>query len=105
MVKVTYGSTFNIIVDGSEPVDRDEVVRKCRKWLKAKFAVLRRVVLRRSGGVEPSVVVERFIESDGDSGLDDYKVFVMNGITVSRSCARGAPRPRTTRTATTWIGT
>lgn len=83
VVKVTHGSTFNIIVDGSEPVDRDEVVRKCRKWLKAKFLpCYGEWFYGRSGGVEPSVVVERFIESDGDNGLDDYKVFVMNGKAV-----------------------
>ena len=83
VVKVTHGSTFNIIVDGSESVDRDEVVRKCRQWLKAKFLpCYGEWFYGRSGGVEPSVVVEKFIESDGDNGLDDYKVFVMNGRAV-----------------------
>ena len=80
VVKVTHGSTFNVIVDGSEPVDRDEVVRKCRKWLKAKFLpCYGEWFYGRSGGVEPSVIVEKYIEPDGAGGLDDYKVFVMNG--------------------------
>lgn len=36
----------------------------------------------RSGGVEPSVIVERYLEADSEGGLDDYKVFVMNGKAV-----------------------
>ena len=83
VVKVTHGSTFNVIVDGTEPVDRHEVVAKCRKWLKAKFLpCYGEWFYGRSGGVEPSIVVERFIESELGCGLDDYKVFVMNGKAV-----------------------
>lgn len=83
VVKVTHGSTFNVIVDGTKLVDREEVVAKCHKWLNTKFLpCYGEWFYGRSGGVEPSVVVERFIESDGDNGLDDYKVFVMNGKAV-----------------------
>lgn len=83
VVKVTHGSTFNIIVDGTEPVNREDIVRKCRKWLKTKFLpCYGEWFYGRSGGVEPSVIVEKYIESNGDSGLDDYKVFVMNGKAV-----------------------
>lgn len=83
VVKVTHGSTFNVIVNGKESVNRDEVVRKCHQWLKAKFLpCYGEWFYGRSGGVEPSVVVEKFIESDGNNGLDDYKVFVMNGKAV-----------------------
>lgn len=83
VVKVTHGSTFNVIVDGSEPVDREAAVAKCRKWLDAKFLpCYGEWFYGRSGGVEPSIVVERFLESDGGNGLDDYKLFVMNGKVV-----------------------
>ena len=83
VVKVTHGSTFNVIVDGAKPVDRDEVVAKCRKWLKAKFLpCYGEWFYGRTGRVEPSIVVERFIESEDNCGLDDYKVFVMNGRAV-----------------------
>lgn len=83
VVKVTHGSTFNVIVDGSKPVDREKIVAKCRKWLKAKFLpCYGEWFYGRSGGVEPSVIVEEYIEADGENGLDDYKVFVMNGKAV-----------------------
>lgn len=80
VVKVTHGSTFNIIIDGNSLADRNEIVRKCRKWLGAKFLpCYGEWFYGRSGGIEPKVVVEKYIESDSDCGLDDYKVFVMNG--------------------------
>ena len=83
VVKVTHGSTFNVIVDGNKPVNRDEIIRKCHKWLRAKFLpCYGEWFYGRSGGVKPSVIVERFIDSGGKSGLDDYKVFVMNGKAV-----------------------
>ena len=68
VVKVTHGSTFNVIVNGSESVNRDEVVRKCRQWLKAKFL--------------PCYGEWFYGRTDGNNGLDDYKVFVMNGKAV-----------------------
>ena len=83
VVKVTHGSTFNVIVNGNKSVDREEIVHKCRKWLRAKFLpCYGEWFYGRSGGVEPSVIVERYIESNDSDGLDDYKVFVMNGKAV-----------------------
>lgn len=77
VVKVTHGSTFNIIVDDSKLVDRDEVVAKCRKWLKAKFLTCYGEWFY---GVErPRVIVERYLENEGKGQLYDYKVFCFNG--------------------------
>ena len=77
VVKVTHGSTFNIIVDGTRPVDREGVVAKCRKWLKAKFLPCYGEWFY---GVErPRVIVERYLENEDKSQLYDYKVFCFNG--------------------------
>ena len=77
VVKVTHGSTFNIIVDGMRPVDREEVVDKCRKWLHAKFLACYGEWFY---GVErPRVVVEKYLENEGKGQLYDYKVFCFNG--------------------------
>lgn len=78
VIKVTHGSTFNIIQDGSKKIREKEVVEKCNQWLQAKF-------LRCYGewfyGIErPRVIVEDFIESQDDEQLRDYKVFCFNGI-------------------------
>lgn len=80
VVKVTHGSTFNVIVDGTHPVDRDSIRGKCYRWLGAKFLpCYGEWFYGRSGGVEPSIVVERFLDNGSGGGLDDYKIFVMNG--------------------------
>jgi hypothetical protein len=78
VIKVTHGSTFNIIQDGTKIITQDEIIKMCNRWLHAKF-------LRCYGewfyGVEkPRVIVEDFIESQDDVQLRDYKVFCFNGI-------------------------
>lgn len=77
VIKVTHGSTFNIICTDKSKLNREEVIRKCNKWLKAKF-------LEAYGewfyGIErPRVIVEKYLD-DGTGRLRDYKVYCFNGI-------------------------
>ena len=77
VIKVTHGSTFNIICTDKSKLNREEVIRKCNKWLKAKF-------LEAYGewfyGIErPRVIVEKFLD-DGTGRLRDYKIYCFNGI-------------------------
>ena len=37
VLKVTHGSTFNIICQDKSKLDREDVIKNCKKWLKAKF--------------------------------------------------------------------
>jgi len=76
VIKVTHGSCFNIICTNKNELDRADVIKKCRKWLKAKF-------LEAYGewfyGVEkPRVIVEKYLD-DGTKRLRDYKVYCFNG--------------------------
>lgn len=75
VIKVTHGSTFNIICTDSERIDKHDVIRKCNRWLNAKFIPCYGEWFY--GKIRPRVIVERFIESDGP--LKDYKVFCFNG--------------------------
>lgn len=78
VVKVTHGSTFNIICTDKSKLDRAEVVRKCRTWLNAKFLPCYGEWFY---GVErPRIIVEEYLEGDDGSALRDYKVFCFNGI-------------------------
>lgn len=77
VIKVTHGSTFNIINDGGKPVDRAYVVEQCRKWLNAKF--LRCYGEWFYGNEKPRVVVEKYLENENAGQLYDYKVFCFNG--------------------------
>lgn len=76
VIKVTHGSTFNIICTDTSKLDRDQVIRKCNKWLKAKF-------LEAYGewfyGVErPRIIIEKYLD-DNNGRLRDYKVYCFNG--------------------------
>ena len=77
VIKVTHGSTFNIIQNGELQITQNEIISRCRKWLKAKFLPCYGEWFY---GVErPRVIVEDFIESADDTQLRDYKVFCFNG--------------------------
>lgn len=76
VIKVTHGSTFNIICKSKNELDRDYAIKKCKKWLKAKF-------LEAYGewfyGVErPRIIVEKYLD-DGYGRLRDYKIYCFNG--------------------------
>lgn len=76
VIKVTHGSSFNIICSNKSDLNKEEVIKKCRKWLNTKF-------LEAYGewfyGVEkPRVIVEKYLD-DGTGRLRDYKVYCFNG--------------------------
>lgn len=77
VIKVTHGSTFNIICKDKKRLNRQDAVDKCRKWLKAKF-------LPAYGewfyGLEkPRIIVEKYLD-DGTGRLRDYKIYCFNGV-------------------------
>lgn len=77
VVKVTHGSTFNIICTDKDTLDRNQVVEKCKKWLKAKFLPCYGEWFY---GVEkPRVIVEKYLD-DHTGRLRDYKVYCFNGL-------------------------
>ncbi len=78
VIKVTHGSTFNIIQNGQLQITHKEIVKTCKKWLKAKFLTCYGEWFY---GIEkPRVIIEDFIESADDTQLRDYKVFCFNGV-------------------------
>lgn len=78
VIKVTHGSTFNIICTDKNKLDRGQVVANCNRWLKAKFLPCYGEWFY---GIEkPRIIVESYIESDDGEQLKDYKVFCFNGV-------------------------
>ncbi len=78
VVKVTHGSTFNIICTDKSKLDRADVIKKCKKWLKAKFLPCYGEWFY---GIEkPRVIVEEYLEGDNGLPLFDYKFFCFNGV-------------------------
>lgn len=78
VIKVTHGSTFNIICEDKTNLDRKDVIKKCNKWLKAKFLPCYGEWFY---GIEkPRVIIEEYLEGDNGLPLFDYKFFCFNGI-------------------------
>lgn len=77
VIKVTHGSTFNIICCDKFSLNRKDVIRKCRKWLKAKFLPCYGEWFY--GKIRPRIIIEDYIESEDGKQLRDYKVFCFNG--------------------------
>lgn len=77
VIKVTHGSTFNIICRNKSRLDHGRVILDCKRWLNAKFLPCYGEWFY--GKIRPRVIVEDFIESDEDDQLRDYKVFCFHG--------------------------
>ena len=77
VIKVTHGSTFNILVKDKSKLDRQEVSRKIRKWLKADYLACYGEWFY--GKVPPRIIVEKYLEDENEQELRDYKVFCFNG--------------------------
>lgn len=77
VLKVTHGSTFNIICTDKSRLDREDTIKKCKKWLKAKFIPCYGEWFY---GIEPPrIIVEEYLEGDNGEPLFDYKFFCFNG--------------------------
>lgn len=75
VIKVTHGSTFNIICTNKDNLNIEEAKSKLNKWLKEKFLPCYGEWFY---GVEkPRIIVEKYIECDEE--LKDYKIFCFNG--------------------------
>lgn len=79
VIKVTHGSSFNIICTDKNNLDRDEVIKKCTKWLIAKFLPCYGEWFY--GKVKPRIVIEDYISATNEYGVGllDYKLFCFNG--------------------------
>ncbi len=76
VIKVTHGSTFNIIVKDKNDLDKKKTIATLRKWLKTQYIPCYGEWFY---GIErPRIIVEKYLEDD-TGGLRDYKVFCFHG--------------------------
>ena len=79
VIKVTHGSSFNIICRDKALLDRDKTVNQLRRWLKAKYLPCYGEWFY--GKTRPRVIVEKLLTNQsGTDELDDYKVYCFNGV-------------------------
>lgn len=77
VIKVTHGSTFNIIVSDKSKLDKADVQKKLTKWMGEKFIPCYGEWFY--GKVPPQIIVEKYLEDGHGEDLYDYKVFCFNG--------------------------
>ena len=78
VIKVTHGSTFNIIVNDSTKIDKKLIIKKLKKWLKSKFLPCYGEWFY--GKEKPRIIIEKYLENPDVDQLFDYKVYCFNGV-------------------------
>ncbi len=77
VIKVTHGSTFNIIVKDKNTIDKKKITKSLKKWLRVKFIPCYGEWFY--GKVKPRIIVEKYLENEKFGELLDFKVFCFNG--------------------------
>lgn len=77
VIKVTHGSTFNIIVKDKFELKRQKIIKQLNTWLNAKFIPCYGEWWY--GRERPQIMVEQYLEKKDNGDLLDYKVFCFNG--------------------------
>lgn len=78
VIKVTHGSTYNIICLDKRNLDKKKTIRKLNRWLKQKFLLCYGEWFY--GKVKPRIIIENYLEQPGKLSPDDYKVYCFNGV-------------------------
>ncbi|MGI6537803.1 MAG: ATP-grasp fold amidoligase family protein [Caldicoprobacterales bacterium] len=76
VIKTNHASGTNIIVKDKNNINKEEIIKKLRKWLKTNYYYPKREWAYKN--IERKVIVEKFISEDGKVP-EDYKVFIFNG--------------------------
>ena len=77
VIKANHGCGWNIIIDGNEPVNRQQVIAKCNEWLNATYGVSGYETMYE--GIEPCIMIEKYIETDNFKAPHDYKFYCFHG--------------------------
>lgn len=79
VIKVTNGSTFNVICRDKASLDREQTVRRLRRWLRERYLPCYGEWFY--GRIRPRVIVEKLLSNSADTeALDDYKIYCFNGV-------------------------
>lgn len=77
VIKITHGTSFNIIVRNKKKIDTDSIVTRCRNWMAKDFGREQKEYWYRD--IEPRIIVENYIEEPNREVPLDYKFWVFNG--------------------------
>lgn len=79
VIKANHGCSWNILVTDKRTLDRQKVVRQCKKWLGRKYGRASINYEEHYDSIPPLILVERFIEDQAHGVPVDYKFFCFHG--------------------------
>lgn len=77
VLKGTHGSGFNIICDNKNGKNWKKEKRKMKRWLKTNYYWQTREWVYKD--IKPRIIAEKYIESNNEGPIKDYKFFCFNG--------------------------
>ena len=78
VIKANHTNGHNIIVEDKKKLDKQRAVKKLNKWLGVN-QYYRRGQEWAYKDIKPKLVIEKFLEQEGQSSLIDYKFYCFNG--------------------------
>ncbi|MGD0004258.1 MAG: ATP-grasp fold amidoligase family protein [Anaerolineaceae bacterium] len=78
VIKMTHGSSWNIICPDKSKLEWDKALSKLRGWQKENYYFHSREWAYKQ--VRPRALVEKYLEDGSGSSLRDYKFFCFNGM-------------------------
>ena len=77
VLKGTHGSGFNIICKDKDKMDWKKEFKHMKRWLHTNYYVVNREWVYRD--IKPRIICEKFIETENEEELRDYRFFCFNG--------------------------
>lgn len=79
VIKANHGSLMNLFVTDKQTLDRQRVIRLCRRWLRHKYGRATLNYETHYDGIPPMILVERYIDEGEHYVPTDYKFFCFHG--------------------------
>ena len=78
VMKLTNGSSYNYICKKKDENTKKEIEYRFKKWMSVDFYMLGREWAYKN--VKNRIICEELLETEGNEGLNDYKIFCFNGV-------------------------
>lgn len=76
VIKCNHASGTNIIVKDKSEINREEIIKRLRKWLKVNYYWGRREIVYKN--INRKIIIEKYLE--GENQILDYRFFCFDGV-------------------------
>lgn len=77
VLKCNHASGFNIICKDKNKLDKNKTIKQLKKWMKIDF--WKYVAEIQYKGIEKKIICEKFLDSNDENAIKDYKIYCFNG--------------------------